>query len=88
GLPYARDRRAPRRGGPAPGAGEAERPRSQWPDLRDAGLGEAADRLTAEVAAGRMNDVDCARVAHAFAAARRGGPPAAGRRPHRRPPRP
>ncbi|CAL9423464.1 ATP/GTP-binding protein [Streptomyces pilosus] len=76
-LPYARELLAPRRGGTAPGAGEAERPRSQWPDLRDAGLGEAADRLTAEVAAGRMNDVDCARVAHAFAAARRGGTPAA-----------
>ncbi|MFG2134294.1 ATP/GTP-binding protein [Streptomyces sp. NPDC048751] len=47
-------------------------PRSQWPDLREAGQYEAADLLTAEVAAGRMNDVDCARVEHAWTVARRG----------------
>ncbi len=74
---YARHLLATRRGSAGPGADAAERPRSQWPELRDAGLGEAADRLTAEVAGGRMNDVDCTRVERAFAAARRGGTQAA-----------
>ncbi|MEU3747381.1 MULTISPECIES: ATP/GTP-binding protein [Streptomyces] len=37
-------------------------PRSQWPELRGAGEHAAADLLTGELAAGRMNDVDCARV--------------------------
>ncbi|MFD0076134.1 ATP/GTP-binding protein [Streptomyces sp. NPDC127166] len=36
--------------------------RSQWPELREAGEHRAADVLTGELAAGRMNDVDCARV--------------------------
>ncbi|MFF7442428.1 ATP/GTP-binding protein [Streptomyces sp. NPDC008122] len=39
-----------------------ETPRSQWPELREAGEHRAADVLTGELAAGRMNDVDCARV--------------------------
>ncbi|GGX20163.1 hypothetical protein GCM10010297_46820 [Streptomyces malachitofuscus] len=72
-LPYARQLLAARSDGTGAGASVPERPRSQWPDLRDAGLGQAADVLTAEVAGDRMNDVDCARVEHAFAAARRGG---------------
>ncbi|MET9152346.1 ATP/GTP-binding protein [Streptomyces griseoflavus] len=76
-LPYARELLTARRGSTDPGAAAAERPRSQWPDLRDAGLGEAADRLAAEVAGGRMNDVDCTRIEHAFAVARRGGTQAA-----------
>lgn len=68
-LPYARQLLAARKGGvQAPVA--AERPRAQWPALHDAGQGEAAELLTGEVAAGRMNDVDCARVEHAFTAAR------------------
>ncbi|AJF70005.1 ATP/GTP-binding protein [Streptomyces vietnamensis] len=37
-------------------------PRSQWPELRAAGEHRAADVLVGELAAGRMNDVDCARV--------------------------
>ncbi|MEU8760870.1 ATP/GTP-binding protein [Streptomyces sp. NPDC048659] len=37
-------------------------PPSQWPQLREAGEHRAADLLAAEVAGGRMNDVDCARV--------------------------
>ncbi|MEU3686697.1 ATP/GTP-binding protein [Streptomyces narbonensis] len=37
-------------------------PRSQWPELRGAGEHAAADLLAGELAAGRMNDVDCARV--------------------------
>ncbi|MCZ9337433.1 ATP/GTP-binding protein, partial [Streptomyces sp. TRM76130] len=71
--PYARHlltaRRATGTGGAAP---LAERPRSQWPALRDTGQHEAAELLTAEVAGGRMNDVDCTRVEHAFHLARRG----------------
>ncbi|MFJ4499467.1 ATP/GTP-binding protein [Streptomyces sp. NPDC088864] len=52
---------------PAPDAGP---PRSQWPALRAAGAAEAADALTAAVYAGRMNDVDCERVRHAWTGAR------------------
>ncbi|WP_225800101.1 ATP/GTP-binding protein [Streptomyces sp. NK15101] len=37
-------------------------PLSQWPELRAAGERQAADLLTAELFAGRMNDVDCARA--------------------------
>ncbi|MGW7310573.1 ATP/GTP-binding protein [Streptomyces sp. NPDC054835] len=37
-------------------------PPSQWPPLRESGEHRAADLLAAEVAGGRMNDVDCARV--------------------------
>ncbi|MCT9110490.1 ATP/GTP-binding protein [Streptomyces mirabilis] len=44
--------------------------RARWPELREAGQHEAADILTAEVLAGRMNDVDCARVGHAWTQAR------------------
>lgn len=70
--PYARERLAARGTSTAPGTPAPVRPRSQWPTLHDAGQHEAAGLLTAEVAGGRMNDVDCARVEHAFAAARRG----------------
>ncbi|MEV0413114.1 ATP/GTP-binding protein [Streptomyces sp. NPDC050448] len=37
-----------------------------WPQLRAAGLGESADRLMAEAEAGRMNDVDLARIRRAW----------------------
>ncbi|MFF3895781.1 ATP/GTP-binding protein [Streptomyces sp. NPDC001812] len=71
-LPYARERFAPRREGATPSTSVVpDRPRSQWPALRDAGQHEAAQLLTAEVTGGRMNDVDCTRVEHAFAVARR-----------------
>ncbi|MFF8972009.1 ATP/GTP-binding protein [Streptomyces sp. NPDC014995] len=67
--PYLRERLAARRAAPdRPGPASGERPRAQWPELRDAGQYEAADVLTAEVAAGRMNDVDCARVTRAWSA--------------------
>ncbi|MFI0984861.1 ATP/GTP-binding protein [Streptomyces exfoliatus] len=46
---------------PAPGV-----PRSQWPELREAGQQRAAERLVVELATGRMNDVDCARVRRAW----------------------
>ncbi|GAA2639988.1 ATP-binding protein [Streptomyces axinellae] len=41
-----------------------------WPELRAAGAVEAAERLTAELQAGRMSDVDQARLARAWQAAR------------------
>ncbi|MEU3721960.1 ATP/GTP-binding protein [Streptomyces sp. NPDC031705] len=37
-----------------------------WPELRDAGLGEVAARLAGEAGAGRMNDVDYARIRRAW----------------------
>ncbi|MFG2358102.1 ATP/GTP-binding protein [Streptomyces sp. NPDC048521] len=43
---------------------------SQWPELREAGQHQAADVLAAEVHAGRMNDVDCARIGHMWTMAR------------------
>ncbi|MGQ4384396.1 ATP/GTP-binding protein [Streptomyces sp. SAS_270] len=41
-------------------------PPAQWPELRAAGQHQAAELLTAELLTGRMNDVDCARVRHAW----------------------
>jgi len=38
----------------------------QWPHLRAAGAAEAADQLAQELQAGRMNDVDHARIDHAW----------------------
>ncbi|CAL9575824.1 ATP/GTP-binding protein [Streptomyces sp. enrichment culture] len=71
--PYAKRLLAARRAATGPAAPAPVRPRSQWPALHDAGQREAAELLTAEVAAGRMNDVDCARVESAFTTARREG---------------
>ncbi|MFE4217483.1 ATP/GTP-binding protein [Streptomyces sp. NPDC056844] len=42
----------------------------QWPELRAAGLTDAAEALTAAVRTGRMNDVDVARLRHAWAVGR------------------
>ncbi|MFJ8824399.1 ATP/GTP-binding protein [Streptomyces sp. NPDC102467] len=42
------------------------RARAEWAELRAAGQDRAADVLAAEVAAGRMNDVDCVRVGRAW----------------------
>ncbi|MFD9408360.1 ATP-binding protein [Streptomyces sp. NPDC059989] len=39
---------------------------ARWPQVRGAGLAEAADRLEGEVGAGRMNDVDYARIRRAW----------------------
>ncbi|WP_306318906.1 MULTISPECIES: ATP/GTP-binding protein [unclassified Streptomyces] len=50
----------------APPRPTAPPPRASWEHLREAGQDQAADVLTAEVASGRMNDVDCARVTHAW----------------------
>lgn len=41
----------------------------EWPQLRAAGQHPAADRLAADIRAGRMNDVDCARLRRAWASA-------------------
>ncbi|GLJ92224.1 hypothetical protein GCM10017589_48330 [Streptomyces poonensis] len=64
-LPYAKERLASR-GRPETPEHAPERPRAQWPELREAGQYEAAELLTGEVAAGRMNDVDCVRVRRAW----------------------
>ncbi|MFR9795875.1 ATP/GTP-binding protein [Streptomyces sp. MS06] len=66
--------RATRRteGGRRPAAPDAPPP-VHWPALREAGQHRAADLLTAELLAGRMNDVDCARLSHAGARARAEG---------------
>ncbi|NUP20437.1 MAG: ATP/GTP-binding protein [Streptomyces sp.] len=48
----------------------AEQSRARWPELREAGQHQAAEVLTAEVLAGWMNDVDCARVEHGWVRAR------------------
>ncbi|WP_406863429.1 ATP/GTP-binding protein [Streptomyces sp. HUAS MG47] len=63
-LAHWRNRPAPVR------AAAPQAPASQWPELRAAGEQRAAERLTAEVRAGRMNDVDCARVSRAWTLAR------------------
>ncbi len=52
-------------GQPGPAENPAENP-AEWPQLRRAGRHDAADRLVREVAAGRMNDVDCVRLRHAW----------------------
>ncbi|MET9834699.1 ATP/GTP-binding protein [Streptomyces sp. NPDC006385] len=62
--------RAARDQAPAP---VDEQTRARWPELREAGQHQAADLLTAEVLAGRMNDVDCARVEHGWGRARSQG---------------
>ncbi|MFJ9578056.1 ATP/GTP-binding protein [Streptomyces sp. NPDC101191] len=66
-----------RTGGPAaaaaarmPAADPAAPDLADWPELRAAGLSEAADRLAAEGAAGRMNDVDHTRIRAAWDTAR------------------
>ncbi|MFF3452339.1 ATP/GTP-binding protein [Streptomyces sp. NPDC002667] len=63
-------------GGPAaaPAAPpEPSGPPAEWPELRAAGQHEAAELLSSEVLTGRMNDVDCARILSAWAAAGRDG---------------
>lgn len=66
-LVGARARRAVKAALPAarPEQGGPEDP-ARWPQVRAAGLAEAADRLEGEVGAGRMNDVDFARIRRAW----------------------
>ncbi|MFJ7591068.1 ATP/GTP-binding protein [Streptomyces sp. NPDC097617] len=47
-------------------AEEQEDDPARWPQLRAAGLGEAAERLEAEAGGGRMNDVDYTRIRRAW----------------------
>ncbi|MEU4354130.1 ATP-binding protein [Streptomyces virginiae] len=54
---------------PRPEAGGADDP-VRWPQLRGAGLVEAADRLEGEAGGGRMNDVDYARIRRAWESVR------------------
>lgn len=52
-----------------PHSAAAENPENdpvRWPQVREAGLGDVADRLEGEVGAGRMNDVDYARIRRAW----------------------
>lgn len=50
-----------------PGPTEGQPDLVAWPELRAAGQFAAADRLTAEVRTGRMNDVDYTRIRRAWA---------------------
>ncbi|UQA92798.1 ATP-binding protein [Streptomyces halobius] len=45
---------------------------AQWPELRAHGAPDAADKLTEEARAGRMNDVDVARIERAWRSVRSG----------------
>ncbi|MFJ7153840.1 ATP/GTP-binding protein [Streptomyces sp. NPDC101118] len=65
GLLRGRNRRAEPAGHAAPPAEPAEDP-VEWGEVRGAGLGEVADLLRGEVAGGRMNDVDYARIRRAW----------------------
>ncbi|MFF3083460.1 ATP-binding protein [Streptomyces nojiriensis] len=61
--------RAARAAVPVPAAGSEEggpEDPARWPQLRAAGLGDAAERLEAEAGGGRMNDVDYARIRRAW----------------------
>ncbi|WP_206503824.1 ATP-binding protein [Streptomyces chrestomyceticus] len=51
---------------------EPQEDRAQWPALRAGGAPDAADKLTAETLAGRMNDVDVARIERAWHSVRSG----------------
>ncbi|MGW4230995.1 ATP/GTP-binding protein [Streptomyces sp. NPDC004980] len=55
---------------PAPSAAPEAATPEQWPELRAAGQTDAAEALTAEVRTGRMNDVDVARLRHAWTVGR------------------
>src|SRR5205085_4025899 len=61
---------------PAPKRQPAADP-AQWPELRAHGAADAADKLAEEARAGRMTDVDVARIGHAWRAVRSGGTPLA-----------
>ncbi|MCX5416968.1 ATP/GTP-binding protein [Streptomyces sp. NBC_00059] len=66
GSPGKRTGSAP----PVPSAPPGALTPEQWPELRAAGLTDAAEALAAEVRLGRMNDVDVARVRHAWTVGR------------------
>ncbi|MFG3284370.1 ATP/GTP-binding protein [Streptomyces sp. NPDC048111] len=66
GLLRGRRATAAKQAPSAPAGPPAPSP-ADWPQLRAAGLGAAADRLVAEERSGRMNDVDCVRIRRAWA---------------------
>ncbi|MGW1010889.1 ATP/GTP-binding protein [Streptomyces termitum] len=61
-LDLLKSRLRARRGQTAAPTPGAPAPPSTYPALRDLGQGQAADVLAAELLAGRMNEVDCARI--------------------------
>jgi hypothetical protein len=61
---------------PAARAAEAADDPAGWPQLRAAGQHAAADRLAVDLAAGRMSDVDHARLTRAWSNAAASGPAA------------
>jgi hypothetical protein len=61
---------------PAARAAETAADPAGWPQLRAAGQHTAADRLAADLAAGRMSDVDHARLTRAWTTAAAAGPAA------------
>ncbi|MFI1258642.1 ATP-binding protein [Streptomyces netropsis] len=63
-------------GTPPPAVPTPREDPAEWPRLRTAGAHDAADRLTADARHGLMNDVDHARIEHAWEStrARPGGP--------------
>ncbi|TXS06850.1 ATP/GTP-binding protein [Streptomyces sp. col6] len=67
--PFLRREPAPQEPSAAPDPEDGP-PRAQWPELRAAGSTDAAEALTAAVYAGRLNDVDCVRLRHAWTGAR------------------
>ncbi|MFH8992738.1 ATP-binding protein [Streptomyces sp. NPDC017940] len=70
---------APRLKRPAPAAPPPppDEDPAQWPKLRAAGAGPAADRLVADARAGLMRDIDVARIARAWRSVRSGNSPLA-----------
>ncbi|SHM67364.1 type IV secretory system conjugative DNA transfer family protein [Actinacidiphila paucisporea] len=51
---------------PAPAATPFDATPADWPELRAAGRSDVAEQLAREVSLGRMNDVDCVRIRHAW----------------------
>ncbi|MFD3541477.1 ATP-binding protein [Streptomyces sp. NPDC058662] len=43
---------------------------ARWPQVREAGMADVADRLAREAESGRMNDVDCVRIRRAWESVR------------------
>lgn len=64
--PAPDDRPKPGATPPGPTAGPSPEDLVEWTEVRRAGLGEVADRLGGEAGAGRMGDVDYARIRRAW----------------------
>ncbi|MFJ3839328.1 ATP/GTP-binding protein [Streptomyces sp. NPDC090054] len=57
-------------GHPSPPDADADSDPVAWAEVREAGLGDVADRLRGEVVGGRMNDVDYVRIRRAWESVR------------------